>query len=115
MATRSAKVCYTERKHVHGIHYLLFGLLVLRSVVCFIMAGMYGDDRVSDSPEGLNVAYYVFTFPRGVMFFEVIVMIGTGRSYLCPYSVKRMTKIVQVVMLIQVTLLTFQDSSRCGD
>ena len=114
MAMMWAKMCYTERKHVHGIHYLMFGLVVLRSVVYFTMAGMYHDDRVTGSPEGWNVAYYVFTFLRGVMFFVVIVLIGTGWSYLRPYIGENEKKVLVVVIPLQVSHSTFRESPR-GD
>ena len=102
LAVTWAKVCYTERRHVHGIHYLMFGLVVLRSVVYFTLAGMYHDDRVTGSPEGWNVAYYVFTFLRGVMFFVVIVLIGTGWSYLRPFIGENEKKILVIVIPLQV-------------
>jgi hypothetical protein len=33
-------------------------------------------------PEGWNIAYYVFTFARAVLFFTVVILIGTGWSYM---------------------------------
>lgn len=80
----------------------MFGLLVLRSVVYFTQAGMYHDDRLTGNPDGWNVAYYVFTFLRGVMFFVVIVLIGTGWSYLRPYIGENEKKILVVVIPLQV-------------
>jgi len=97
-----AKICYDQRRYVHGIHYLMFALVVLRSVVYFTQAGMYHEDRVTGSPEGWNVAYYVFTFFRGVMFFVVIVLIGTGWSYLRPFIGENEKKILVVVIPLQV-------------
>ena len=38
--------------------------------------------EISGSSDGWNVAYYVFTFFRGILFFTVIVLIGTGWSYM---------------------------------
>lgn len=102
LAITWAKICYDERRHVHGIHYLMFGLVVLRSVVYFTLAGMYHDDQYTGSPEGWNVAFYVFTFLRGVMFFAVIVLIGTGWSYLRPFIGENEKKILVVVIPLQV-------------
>jgi hypothetical protein len=32
--------------------------------------------------EGWNVAYYIFTTARGLLFFTVVVLIGAGWSYM---------------------------------
>jgi hypothetical protein len=32
--------------------------------------------------DGWNIAYYIFTFFRGILFFTVVVLIGTGWSYM---------------------------------
>lgn len=37
---------------------------------------------LTGSPDGWNIAYYIFTFFRGILFFTVIVLIGTGWSYM---------------------------------
>jgi G protein-coupled receptor 107 len=49
---------------------------------------MYHLIRATGHAEGWSVAFYFFTFIRGILFFTVIVLIGTGWSYLkvclCP-------------------------------
>ena len=47
-----------------------------------MQAGMYHLIRATGHAEGWSVAFYFFTFIRGVLFFTVIVLIGTGWSYL---------------------------------
>jgi len=32
--------------------------------------------------DGWNIVYYIFTFCRGILFFTVVVLIGTGWSYM---------------------------------
>ena len=49
---------------------------------CCTQAGMYHLIRATGHAEGWSVAFYFFTFIRGVLFFTVIVLIGTGWSYL---------------------------------
>lgn len=49
---------------------------------CCVQAGMYHLIRATGHAEGWSVAFYFFTFIRGVLFFTVIVLIGTGWSYL---------------------------------
>lgn len=45
-------------------------------------AGMNHYVALTGSPDGWNIAYYIFTFFRGILFFTVIVLIGTGWSYM---------------------------------
>jgi hypothetical protein len=49
---------------------------------CRAQAGMYHLIRATGHAEGWSIAFYFFTFIRGVLFFTVIVLIGTGWSYL---------------------------------
>jgi len=81
----------------------MFGLVVIRSVVYFIQAGMCNEDRLTGSPEGWNIAYYIFTFLRGVMFYVVIILIGTGWSYLRPYIGDNEKKVLVVVIPLQAS------------
>lgn len=60
-------------------------------VMAGAQAGMYHLIRATGHAEGWSVAYYFFTFIRGILFFTVVVLIGTGWSYLkvrqpaCPF------------------------------
>lgn len=95
-------LCVKERKTAHSIHHLMFVLILLRALTLFTQAGMYHYDRVSGNPEGWNVAYYIFTFFRGIMFFTLIVLIGTGWSYLKPFIGDKEKKILVVVIPLQI-------------
>ena len=52
--------------------------------------------------DGWNIAYYIFTFFRGILFFTVIVLIGTGWSYMKPFLGDREKRILMVVIPLQV-------------
>ncbi len=39
---------------------------------------------MTGTADGWNIAFYIFTFFRGVMFFAVVILIGTGWSYMKP-------------------------------
>ncbi|GMH39727.1 hypothetical protein BSKO_07625 [Bryopsis sp. KO-2023] len=95
-------LCVKERATVHSIHHLMFVLILLRALTLFTQAGMFHYDRVSGNPEGWNIAYYVFTFFRGIMFFTLVVLIGTGWSYLRPFIGEKEKKILVVVIPLQV-------------
>jgi hypothetical protein len=54
------------------------------------------------SADGWNIAFYIFTFFRGVLFFTVVVLIGTGWSYMKPFLGDREKRILMVVIPLQV-------------
>lgn len=62
----------------------------------FHMIGVHGH------PEGWNVAYYVSTATRGVLFFVVVILIATGWSYMKPFLAEREKQILMVVVPLQV-------------
>lgn len=95
-------MCVKEKQNVHSIHYLMFLLIALRALTLFTQFGMYHFDAVTGDPDGWNIAYYIFTFFRGVMFFTVVVLIGTGWSYLRPFIGEQEKKILVVVIPLQV-------------
>lgn len=97
-------ICFKEKESVQKIHYLMFVMVCLRALTLFTEAGMYHFDRIGGNPDGWNVAYYVFTFFRGIMFFTVIVLIGTGWSYLRPIIGDQEKKILVVVIPLQVII-----------
>ena len=62
----------------------------------FHMIGSHGH------PEGWNVAYYISTATRGVLFFVVVILIATGWSYMKPFLAEREKQILMVVVPLQV-------------
>ena len=91
-----------------------------------MQAGMYHYIRATGSPDGWNIAFYVFTFLRGILFFtvrghlaclqlgksswltasacaQVIVLVGTGWSYMKPLLAQREKRILMVVIPLQVS------------
>ena len=65
----------------------------------FHMIGAHGH------PEGWNVAYYISTATRGVLFFVVVILIATGWSYMKPFLAEREKQILMVVVPLQVGVL----------
>jgi G protein-coupled receptor 107 len=58
-------------KDAHRLHYLMLVLVVFRALTVLSQAGMYHLLRLTGEPEGWNIAYYIFTFMRGILFFVV--------------------------------------------
>jgi hypothetical protein len=77
-----AAYCWQQREHAHRIHALMGVLCFFKALTLMSQAGEYHFVRFTGHPDGWNVAYYIFTFCRGVLFFTVVVLIGTGWSYM---------------------------------
>lgn len=97
---------YKNRLTSHGIHHLMSGLLVARSLYLICAAEDQHYIRVTGTPHGWDVLFYVFQFFKGVLLFSVIVLIGTGWSFLKPFLQEREKKVVMAVIPLQVCLLS---------
>jgi hypothetical protein len=64
-------VVYRARGQAMRIHYLMGLLLLAKTLTLLSLAGMYHLIRVRGHPEGWSLAYYLFTFLRGLLFFTV--------------------------------------------
>lgn len=102
LAAEWTYLCWKERENAHKIHYLMLVLIVFRALTYLAEAGMYHYLRVTGDPSGWNIAYYVFSFFRGVMFFTVVVLIGTGWSYIKPFIGEKEKRILVIVIPLQV-------------
>eukprot|EP00775_Hariotina_reticulata_P010557 gene10557-10717_t len=79
--------------------YLSIGEMELQIMYWAIM---YKVIEVHGSAHGWNWVYYIFTFFRGMLFFSVVVLIGTGWSYMRPFIEDRTRKVLMVVVPLQV-------------
>jgi len=92
----------THPTKVHHVHHMM-SVLVLVKIITLLAEGLDKHYvKVFGEPLGWNVVYYIFTFIRGVMFFTVVLLIGTGWSLLKPTLNSREKKIVLVVLSLQV-------------
>eukprot|EP00271_Cylindrocystis_brebissonii_P012899 TRINITY_DN32405_c0_g1_i1.p1 TRINITY_DN32405_c0_g1~~TRINITY_DN32405_c0_g1_i1.p1 ORF type:complete len:441 (+),score=65.69 TRINITY_DN32405_c0_g1_i1:149-1471(+) len=94
--------CYKMRATVHRIHWLMGGLVFMKALTVLSQAGEYAYIKATGVPHGWNVAYYIFSFFRGVMLFTVIVLIGTGWSFLKPFLQDKEKKVIMIVIPLQV-------------
>eukprot|EP00250_Pteridium_aquilinum_P004983 c15157_g1_i1 orf=174-1016(+) len=78
-------VCIKQKITAHRIHILMGILLVLKAFYMFSEAEDKFYIKKTGTPHGWDVAFYAFSFLKGVMLFVVIVLIGTGWSFLKPY------------------------------
>mmetsp|Transcript_36210 Transcript_36210/g.43686 ORF Transcript_36210/g.43686 Transcript_36210/m.43686 type:complete len:435 (+) Transcript_36210:161-1465(+) len=94
--------CYQKKTTAQRIHVLMCFLVFAKALTVLAQSGMYHMIRTAGSAEGWNIAYYVFTFLRGVFLFSVIGLIGTGWSFLKPFLADREKKVIMIVIPLQV-------------
>ena len=64
-------VIYRAGSQSLRVHHLMGVLIVAKTLTLLSLAGMYHLIRARGHPEGWNIAYYLFTFLRGLLFFTV--------------------------------------------
>ncbi|KAL4424923.1 hypothetical protein ABPG77_009652 [Micractinium sp. CCAP 211/92] len=85
----------------HKIHYLMIVLVAFKSLTVLSQAFMYHTISIYGNAEGWNVAFYVFTACRSLLFFVVIILLATGWSYMKPFISPREKKLLMVVIPLQ--------------
>jgi hypothetical protein len=95
-------ICWRQRLSVHRIHILMAILIVLKALNLICEAEDKQFVKRTGTPHGWDVAYYIFNFLRGGMLFIVIILIGTGWSFLKPYLQDKEKKLLMIVIPLQV-------------
>ena len=90
------------KQNVHKVHFVMGALVIFKSLTVLSQAGMYHMIGLVGHPEGWNIAYYIFTAFRSVLFFVVVVLIATGWSYMKPFLADREKQILMLVVPLQV-------------
>ncbi|KAK2647636.1 hypothetical protein Ddye_015125 [Dipteronia dyeriana] len=95
-------VCVTNKRSVHRIHLLMAGLLLMKALNLICAAEDKHVVKVTGTPHGWDVLFYIFQFIRVVLLFTVIVLIGTGWSFLKPFLQEKEKKVLMIVIPLQV-------------
>jgi G protein-coupled receptor 107 len=90
------------RAEIKSIHYLMTAVLFLKMGTLFFQVFEFHSLKITGQPHGWNVLYYIFSFVKGMMLFAVIVLIGTGWSYLKPFLTERDKQIMLAVLVVQL-------------
>jgi hypothetical protein len=80
-----AWACVRRRTEAERIHAVMGALLLFKALKTACAAEDAWFVERTGTPHGWDVAFYVFGFFKGVLLFTVIVLIGTGWSFLKPY------------------------------
>lgn len=95
-------VCYNNKRSLHRIHLLMAGLLLMKALNLICAAEDKHFVKVTGTPHGWDVLFYIFQFIRVVLLFTVIVLIGTGWSFLKPFLQEKEKKVLMIVIPLQV-------------
>jgi len=87
---------------VHHVHHVMTFLLVVKVMTVYCDALRWHYIRWTGSGEAWSVFFYFFSFLKGMMLFLVILLIGSGWSFVKPFLSDKEKKIVFVVLFLQV-------------
>jgi len=92
---------FRNKQYVVSIHLLMALVVLFKACTLFSEAFEYHWLKTTGRPHGWNIAFYIFSFLKGMLLFMVIVLIGTGWSYLKPYLTEQDKQIMLVVIVVQ--------------
>ncbi|XP_008775764.1 protein CANDIDATE G-PROTEIN COUPLED RECEPTOR 7-like [Phoenix dactylifera] len=95
-------VLLRKRRAAFRIHYFMLAVVVLKALNLLCEAEDKSYIERTGSAHGWDVLFYIFSFLKGISLFTLIVLIGTGWSFLKPYLQDRDKKVLMVVIPLQV-------------
>ncbi|CAA7047738.1 unnamed protein product [Microthlaspi erraticum] len=105
-------VCVVNKGVVHRIHVLMAALLLMKALNLICAAEDKHYVKVTGTPHGWDVLFYIFQFIRVVLLFTVIVLIGTGWSFLKPFLQEKEKNVLMVVVPLQILYVAAQSCSQ---
>ncbi|PPS08621.1 hypothetical protein GOBAR_AA12017 [Gossypium barbadense] len=95
-------VLYKKRLTVFGIHFFMLAVVILKAFNLVCEAEDKSYIKRTGSAHGWDVLFYIFSFLKGITLFTLIVLIGTGWSFLKPYLQDKEKKVLMIVIPLQV-------------
>ncbi|XP_058104971.1 protein CANDIDATE G-PROTEIN COUPLED RECEPTOR 7 [Magnolia sinica] len=95
-------VLYKKRLTVFRIHFFMLAVLILKALNLVCEAEDKSYIKRTGSAHGWDVLFYIFSFLKGISLFTLIVLIGTGWSFLKPYLQDKEKKVLMIVIPLQV-------------
>uniref|UniRef100_A0A7N1A0M8 Lung seven transmembrane receptor n=1 Tax=Kalanchoe fedtschenkoi TaxID=63787 RepID=A0A7N1A0M8_KALFE len=102
MAALWIHVLHKKRLTVYAIHFFMLAVLLLKASNLLCEAEDKSYIKRTGSAHGWDVLFYIFSFLKGITLFTLIVLIGTGWSFLKPYLQDREKKVLMIVIPLQV-------------
>jgi len=99
-------VLWVYRDNVQPIQCFMAMTCLVKIVFTVLQAMRYTRFQVTGRSSGWSTATHVFMFLKGLLFFSVILLLGSGWSYLKPFLSSRDKKILFLILLLQVVVNT---------
>lgn len=95
-------VLHNKRLSVFRIHFFMLAVLILKALNLLCETEDKSYIKRTGSAHGWDVLFYIFSFLKGITLFTLIVLIGTGWSFLKPYLQDKEKKVLMIVIPLQV-------------
>lgn len=95
-------VLYRKRLTVFRIHFFMLAVVIMKALNLLCEAEDKSYIKRTGSAHGWDVLFYIFSFLKGITLFTLIVLIGTGWSFLKPYLQDKEKKVLMIVIPLQV-------------
>lgn len=95
-------VLYNKRLSAFRIHYFMFAVLILKALNLLCETEDKSYIKKTGNAHGWDVLFYIFSFLKGITLFTLIVLIGTGWSFLKPFLQDKEKKVLMIVIPLQV-------------
>ncbi|KAJ3672506.1 hypothetical protein LUZ60_007227 [Juncus effusus] len=95
-------VLFKKRLAVYHIHYFMLAVVILKALNLLAEAEDKSYIERTGTAHGWDVLFYIFSFLKGISLFTLIVLIGTGWSFLKPYLQDKEKKVLMIVIPLQV-------------
>ena len=92
----------STRPVIYPIHYLMATLLLLKMLSILFESIRYHYIRVSGKAVLWSAVYYTFSFVKGTFLFTVILLIGSGWSFVKPFINVRERNMILGILVLQV-------------
>ncbi|WOL19179.1 protein GPR107-like [Canna indica] len=102
LAAAWAAILIRRRRSAFRIHYFMLAVVVLKAFNLLCEAEDKSYIERTGSAHGWDVLFYIFSFLKGVSLFTLIILIGTGWSFLKPYLQNREKKVLMAVIPLQL-------------
>ncbi|MCD9644300.1 hypothetical protein HAX54_032482 [Datura stramonium] len=93
---------YKKRLSVYRIHFFMLAVVILKALNLLCEAEDKSYIKKTGTAHGWDVLFYIFSFLKGITLFTLIVLIGTGWSFLKPYLQDKEKKVLMIVIPLQV-------------
>lgn len=87
---------------VNRVHLLMAALLAFKALALVFKGVMFHFMGTTGHSTGWSIVWYILNFFRTMLFFTVILAVGTGYSLLKPFLHDREKKLIMVVLSLQV-------------